>query len=105
MKKLLTALPLALLLAYCSGPNNTQTNSDTEIDATSTASTTTTTGTGVATTSEVSDETTVTTGIHSDQSIGNVTVDHSTSVINPIPTDPNNPMHRHWPRKKPKYWT
>jgi heat shock protein HslJ len=97
MKKLLTALPLAILLAYCSGPNNTQTTTDTDIDATASTTTTTTVSDEVATTTTVN---------HSDRTIGDVTVDHSTSVlVDPIPDDPNDPMYQHWQRTNAQYWT
>lgn len=107
MKKLLTALPLAILLAYCSGPNNTQTTSTTtDMDAASTTTASTVSDEAATVSTDVSDvNTSTTTTIHSDRVIGDVTVDHSTSAVNPIPTDPNDPMYQHWQRTNAQYWT
>lgn len=105
-------LPLALLLAYCSGPNNTQrTNTDTNTDATASTTTTTVSDDMATTSTDVSDVNTNTATVttdntnHADRSLGNVTVDHSSSVINPIPNDPNDPMYQHWQRTNAQNWT
>ena len=105
MKKLSMVLPLSFLLAYCSGPNNTQTTpTDTNTDATA-STTTTTVSDDMATTTDVSDVNTNTTTIHADRPMGEVTVDHSSSFISPIPNDPNDPMYQHWQRTNAQYWT
>jgi len=112
MKKLSMVLPLALLLAYCSGPNNTQqTNTETNTDATASTTTTTSQADMATASTDVSDVNTNTTTVttddmnHADRTVGTVTVDHSTSVINPIPNDPNDPMYQFWQRTNGQYWT
>jgi heat shock protein HslJ len=106
MKKLTMVLPLALLLAYCSGPNNTQTtNTDTNTDATASTTTTTVSDDMATTSTDVGDVNTNTTTIHSDRTMGDVSVDHSTSVINPLPADTTDPMYQHWQRTNGQYWT
>lgn len=131
MKKLTIVLPLAILLAYCSGPNNTQTT-DTETDNTSgTASSPGTTGTnstlanntattydeiskvnqttgGTATTSDTGVTTSSTTGT---TTTGTTTVSTTTTdnmdlvTTDVIPSDTTDPMYQHWQRTNARYWT
>lgn len=111
MKKLVTVLPLAILLAYCSGPNNTQTT-DTEVDATSTSASTTTETTDVATTSSnVSDATTSSTTAQ-ETTTNAVSTSSSTSMQGSISAsgttasmDTNDPMYQHWQRTNAQHWT
>ncbi len=101
-------LPLAIVLAYCSGPNNTQTTTDTDIDATSTSASTTTT-TDVATTStDVSDETTTASSITGTTIITDNTSTQGTissTETATITMDPNDPMYQHWQRTNGQHWT
>lgn len=109
MKKLVMVLPLAILLAYCSGPNNTQTT-DTDVDATSTSASTTGTTTDMATTS--SDASTTTTSESATGTTTTLTNDNtsaqtsiSVSGTTTIPTDLNDPMYQHWQRTNAQHWT
>ncbi len=97
MKKLWIVLPLAVLLAYCSGPNNTQTTDTETDDASISASTTETTDEVATTTTDVSDEAVTTNEI----TLATTPVNNTS----PIPDDPNHPMYQHWQRTNAKYWT
>jgi heat shock protein HslJ len=111
MKKLMMVLPLTILLAYCSGPNNTQTTTDEEtIDATTTASTdnsnTNTTDVGVTTTTDeattdASTNTTTVSSVTTPVADINVTTQHDMSN----PFDVNDPMYQHFVRTNGQYWT
>jgi heat shock protein HslJ len=98
MKKIMMVLPLAVLLAYCSGPNNTQTTEETDMDANSssvTASTTTSTDAtvsdaDVSVTTDVSDVNTNTT---------TVAVQHNADI------DMTDPMVQHFERVNAGNWT
>lgn len=98
MKKLTMVLPLAILLTYCSGPNNTQTT-DMDVDATTTSpSTAATTDDLVSNSSEASVATTTASTTSTDDAT-------STLVTTTIPHDPNDPMYQHWQRTNAQHWT
>jgi heat shock protein HslJ len=112
MKKLTMVLPLAILLAYCSGPNNTQTT-DTDVDATSTSASTTATTDMATTSSDVSDATTTIssatlsgtdTGTNTTSTSTNTSAQGISASGNSL-MDPNDPMYQHWQRTNAQHWT
>lgn len=118
-------LPLAVLLAYCSGPNNTQTTTDTDMNGTSSSVSASTTGT----TTDVSDVNTstesgvsATTGTTSAAITGTGTISttqdgtdaHKADIIasasasnsnNTVNIDPSDPMYQHFQRVNGQSWT
>jgi heat shock protein HslJ len=94
MKRIMTVLPLAVLLAYCSGPNNTQVTEETDMNDNSTsvtASTTTTTTDATASTTDVSDVNTNTTTV--------TTIQHNPDF------DMTDPMIQHFEKVNAGNWT
>jgi heat shock protein HslJ len=102
MKRTMMVLPLVVLLAYCSGPNNTQTTEETDVDETSVAASTTTTdataSTTDATTTDVSDVNTNTTTV---STANTGTTGNETFVT----IDAADPMARHFQKTNGQYWT
>jgi heat shock protein HslJ len=103
MKRIMMVLPLAVMLAYCSGPNNTQTTEETDLNGTSnsvTASTTTTTD-ATASTTDVNDVNTNTTTVSSTSV--DITTDNTSRDVSTI--DMNDPMIQHFERVNKGSWT
>jgi heat shock protein HslJ len=106
-------LPLALVLAYCSGPNNTQTTQSTDNTSTSTASTTTTDATTVsdetATTNTGTESTTASTGTVSTTSSSNTNTgtkdDYTYEYRGGVVVDTTDPKWAHWQKNNGSSWT
>jgi heat shock protein HslJ len=104
MKRVMMVLPLVVLLAYCSGPNNTQTTEETDVDETSVAASATTTTTDAtasttdASTTDISDVNTNTTTV---STANTGTTGNETPVI----IDASDPMALHFQRTNGQYWT
>jgi heat shock protein HslJ len=91
MKRIMTVLPLTVLLAYCSGPNNTQITEGRDMNGSSTAVTASTTTDATASTTDVSDVNTNTTTV--------TTIQHNPDF------DMTDPMVRHFEKVNAGNWT
>jgi len=91
------ALPLLVLLAYCSGPNNTQTSATNGYDSTAPAS-----SMGSASDTGMSMTATATTAYN--DSFLSTTTSYN-SINNPLPSDTSDLMYRHFQRVNGQNWT
>lgn len=122
MKRIMMVLPLAVLLAYCSGPNNTQTTTDTDMNGTSSSVSASSTGTNTSANAEVANASTSSSDI-SDVNTNTGTINNSTTTqptdmgtastnssraintTSPLPTDTTDPMYQHFQRVNGQNWT
>lgn len=113
-------LPLAVLLAYCSGPNNTQTTTDTDMNGTSGSVSASTTGTTTDVSTSTESGVSATTGTTSAAITGTTSTTqdgtdaHKADIIasasasnsnNTVNIDPSDPMYQHFQRVNGQSWT